>query len=152
MRFIRKNSNARKKRTGAAAVELAVTAPILVTLLLGMAEVGSILFTRHTMVLAAREGARQMSVEGASVQEAKDVVESYLTNAGIGNANITVQNAYKGNGDSASARQVNVHVEISPADASITGDMLNLYPSGSLITAEVSMRKEGELTSAPTSS
>lgn len=138
-------------RTGAAVVELAVTLPVLVLLFVGMTEFGSIFFTRHSMILAAREGARQMAVEGSTEDDAKTVVESHLARSGITNVTVTTENAYKGNGDDAEARQVNVQVEIPVSDASILGDMLNIFAPDSTISVDVSMRKEGELVSAPTS-
>lgn len=117
----------------------------------GIAEFGSVFFTRHTMVLAAREGARQLAIEGATESEAQTIVTDYLAGSGITGATVTAQNAYKGSGDDAAARQVTVHVEIPAGNASIVGDMLNVFGPSGKISADVSMRKEGELVSAPAS-
>jgi Flp pilus assembly protein TadG len=130
---------------------MALVAPVLVLIFFGIAQFGSIFFTRHTMMLAVREGARQMAVEGATVDEAKDVVEDYLAGFGISGVTITAQNAYKGNGDTAQARRVTVDAEIAAEQASLLGDVLNVFSSGSKIRVHASMRKEGELIAAPTS-
>jgi hypothetical protein len=90
-----------------------------------------------------------MAVEGSTEDEAIEVVEEFLSTCGIENADVTAQNAYRGNGDDAAARQVNVQVEVSIAEASILGDILNVFSPGSTIQADVSMRKEGELVAAP---
>jgi Flp pilus assembly protein TadG len=140
----------RRDRKGVAAAEMALVAPLLVLIFFGIAQFGSIFFTRHTMMLAVREGARQMAIEGATVDEAKSVVEDYLEGFGINGVTITAQNAYKGNGDSAQARRVTVTAEIPAEQASLLGDVLNVFSSGSKIHVHATMRKEGELVAAPT--
>ena len=145
----RRSQLVRTQRLGAAVVEMALVTPFLVLLFLGMTELGSIFYTRHTMVLAAREGARQMAVEGATEQEAADVTNEYLSDFHINDATVTMQTAYKGNGDDAAARRVNVQIQVPFSDASSLGDALNLFAGGALMTVDVSMRKEGELLTAP---
>ena len=73
--MIRRDNRSRK---GATAVEMAIIAPILVMILFAMTQFSSVFFTRHTLMLAAREGARQLAIEGASVAEAQESAEEYL--------------------------------------------------------------------------
>ncbi len=145
------SARGRRDRRGAAAVELAVVSPLLVLILLGIVQFGCIFFTRQTMVHAAREGIRHIAVEGATAAEGTQVTEDYLDTFGINGAIITAQNAYKGNGNSAAARQVTMQVELPAENASLLGDVLGLFSSESRITVDLSMRKEGELVAPPSS-
>ncbi|MFP6692033.1 MAG: TadE/TadG family type IV pilus assembly protein [Pirellulales bacterium] len=145
------SARGRRERRGAAAVELAVVSPLLVLILLGIVQFGCIFFTRQTMVHAAREGIRHIAVEGATEAEGTQVTQDYLDVFGINGAIITAQNAYKGNGNSAAARQVTLQVALPAENASILGDVLGLFSSESRITVDLSMRKEGELVAPPSS-
>ena len=89
-----------------------------------------------------------MAIEGATESEARQITEDYLSNFGITGATITVQNAYKGGGEGANARQVVVEAEMPSSSASILGDVLNVFGTSKL-QIRVSMRKEGELVAAP---
>ena len=141
-----------KRRCGAAAVELAMVAPLLVLLLLGIAEFGSLFFVRNTMVHAARSGARQLAIQGATEEDATTIAQNLLSTANVSGATITAQNAYAGSGDDAAAREVWVQIELPAQSAMILGDALGLFPAGSnIITVRSSMRKEGELLTAPAS-
>jgi Flp pilus assembly protein TadG len=80
-------------RCGAAAVELAVVAPLVVGLLVGLLEVGQIVKVNQIVSNAAREGARSAStpitpITATGVNTYANVqttVANYLTNAGITN-------------------------------------------------------------------
>ena len=52
-----KKQKARTKREGAAVVEFAVCLPLIVLIVLGTIEAGSLLFLKQTLVQAAYEGA-----------------------------------------------------------------------------------------------
>ena len=137
-----------RSRKGATAVEMAIIAPILVMILFASTHFSSVFFTRHTLMLAAREGARQLAIEGATVAEAQESAEEYLNGFGITGVTLSGENAYKGNGDSAAARRVRFEAKMSAADASLIGDVLNVFGEGEIVVYAI-MRKEGELTSAP---
>lgn len=83
-------------RRGAAAVELAVLAPILVFFLLGLWEIGRIVHLQQIVANAAREGARQAAAGKKTKAQIQDVVLDYLDNAGLritdpaGSVNVTV--------------------------------------------------------------
>ncbi len=139
------------RRRGAAAVELALVAPLLVLLLLGIAEFGSMFYVRQTLVHAARSGARELAIQGATEEEAITTAEDFLSTANVTGAVITAQNAYAGSGDDAAAREVWVEIVLPTQNALILGDALDLFPAGSNITVRATLRKEGELLTAPTS-
>lgn len=123
-----------KQRGGAAAVELAVVAPVLVLILMGIVEFGSVFYVRQTMVQAARSGARQLAIQGATEGEAIAIAENFLSTAAITGATVTAQNAYAGSGDDAAAREVWVQIQMPTQNALILGDALNLFPETSVIT------------------
>jgi Flp pilus assembly protein TadG len=139
----------RDQRGGAAAVEMAIVAPLFFLLALGICDFGALFFARQTLVSSAREGVRQLAIQGATLDEAIAITNNRLTNAGITEATVTGQNAYKGNGDDATARQVFIQVVMPIEDALLTGDSLNLFSSGATMTFSVTMRKEGELVPPP---
>lgn len=76
-------SQTRSNRRGAAAVEFALVAPLLIMLVFGMIEYGRMLLVQQMMVNASREGARLAVVDGTSINDVKDVVESRLLGASI---------------------------------------------------------------------
>lgn len=69
--------NGRRSRA-AAAVELAVVTPFLLTILLGIIEYGWIFTVRQGLVTAAREGARTASLPGSEVADVVARIETYL--------------------------------------------------------------------------
>ena len=77
-------------RTGAALVELAVVLPIVLIIAGGLLEVSRLLLLHHTADTAAYEGARAAMVPGATADEAIEVVEKLLTEAGCSWTSITV--------------------------------------------------------------
>lgn len=138
-------------RRGAAAVELAVVAPFLVLIFLGMVQFGSLFYTRHSLVHAAREAARELAIQGTSEEGAKAIAEDYLATVGVREATITAENAYTGSGDDAASRRVKVTIELPAEDAMILGDSLNLFEPDFKLKAVSTMRKEGELAVRPSS-
>ncbi len=144
-----KCSPCRSDRRGAAAVELAVVAPFLVLIFFGITQFGSLFYTRHSMVHAAREAARELAIQGTSEDGAKAIANDYLAIVGVDGATVTAENAYAGTGDDAESRRVHVKIELPVEDAMILGDSLNLFQSDDKISVESVMRKEGELAIRP---
>jgi Flp pilus assembly protein TadG len=88
-------SHQRERRDGVAAVELALTLPLLVVLLLGIWEVGRMVEVQQLLVNAVREGGRQASTGVKTTAEIRDVVVRYLKRNGITTVsanNVTVTN------------------------------------------------------------
>jgi Flp pilus assembly protein TadG len=81
----------RGRRRGVAAVEFAVTAPLVLILLFGVWEVGRSIEVQQILSNAAREGGRQASSGLKTDSEIRQVVLDYVRNAGLPNANVTVQ-------------------------------------------------------------
>ena len=140
-----------RKHQGVAAVEMAVVSPLLVLMLFGIVEFGSLLFVRQTLVLAARSGARLLAIQGATESEAITIAGNLLSASGIHGGVVTARNAYAGGGDDASAREIWVEIALPATNAFLLGDALNLFADGANITVRSTMRKEGELVVAPAS-
>jgi Flp pilus assembly protein TadG len=78
-------------RTGAAAVEFAIVAPIFFILVLGALEFGRLNVIRHTADQAAYEAARHAMVPGATVAEARQQANRMLRIVGARGASVDVQ-------------------------------------------------------------
>jgi Flp pilus assembly protein TadG len=75
------------RRRGAAAVELAVVAPVILVLLTGIWEVGRMVEVQQMLSNAAREGARQAATGQLTNSKVENVVVQYLQVAGIPTTN-----------------------------------------------------------------
>jgi len=85
-----KNSKRQKGRRGAATIELAVVLPVLVTIFLGMCEVGRALNATIIVQDAAAIGGRLASVGQSTNTQVQQAVLSYLTAANIPTTNAVV--------------------------------------------------------------
>jgi Flp pilus assembly protein TadG len=103
-------------RCGAAAVEMAIVAPVLFLFIIGIIEFGRVFMVQHVLTNASREGSRRAVIEGASVSEVESLVKNYLEQTSVKGASITVSpDSLKdvGFGDS-----VTVTVSVSYSDVS----------------------------------
>ena len=85
----------RKSRRGVAAVEFAVAAPVLFALVLGLVELGRVMFVLNQMSNAAREGCRVAAL--GNVLDSSDVtsvVNNHLVSTALPtlDVNVTPQN------------------------------------------------------------
>lgn len=71
-------------------MEFAVVAPIFITLMLGMIELGRAFMVQQVITNASREGARVAVLDGSSATDVGDTIERYLHSGGIEGANITI--------------------------------------------------------------
>ncbi len=78
------------RRRGVAAVEAAVTLPIIVVLLLGMLEVGRLIEVQEILNNAVREGARQAAGGVSTSSKVQQAVLNYLSRAGLTTTGATV--------------------------------------------------------------
>ncbi len=70
-------------RRGAAVVETAVIAPILILCMLGMMEVGYAFMVRQTVTMASREGARAASLPGGTLTDVTTAVDAVMDSANL---------------------------------------------------------------------
>jgi Flp pilus assembly protein TadG len=79
----------RERERGAAAVEFALVVPLLLMLVLGIAEIGRIYNVQTTLSGAAREGVRVMALQN-SVSTARTTTKAAASRLALTDAQITV--------------------------------------------------------------
>jgi Flp pilus assembly protein TadG len=84
------SSGRTSRRRGVAAVEFAALLPGILTLLVGIWEVGRMAEIQQIMSNAAREGGRQAASGQLTNSQVKTVVKQYLQVAGLPTTNVTV--------------------------------------------------------------
>jgi Flp pilus assembly protein TadG len=86
------------RRRGTAAVEMAFVAPLLVTLMLGVWEMGQFVHVQQVISGAAREGARQASTGMRTNAQVISSVTTFVKSAGlpVANLNVTVSDLTSG--------------------------------------------------------
>lgn len=90
MRSPRPVAQGKRRRRGAAIVEMAVCLPVLVTIVLGIIEFGRGMMVGELVNNAAREGARLAIVTGSTNTEVTDVVKNFLDAAGVNSQYVSV--------------------------------------------------------------
>jgi Flp pilus assembly protein TadG len=124
----------KKRRWGAAAVELAIVTPILLTMLFGIIEYGWLFTVRQALTTASREGARTAALPGSTVEEVLQRVEDYTEPLGLSTCTADVTCDDDGNPVGT------VTVSIPYADVTLVGCYFGEVVGN--ITASASMRKE----------
>ena len=89
-RLTKRSSKSVQQRTGATAVEFAMTLPLLLLMLFGTYELTRANMMFHTAEAAAYEGARLGIVPGATTAECEQAALDMLATSGIKNAEVTV--------------------------------------------------------------
>lgn len=127
----------RRRRRGSAVVETAVMAPLVVSAMLGMVELGYAYMVRQTVTNAAREGARAAVMPGAATADVNAAVD-----ATMGAANLQGYTTATNLADApADEDEIWVDVSIPFSRASITG---GFFGGGSFeISSRTTMRREG---------
>jgi Flp pilus assembly protein TadG len=126
----------KKLRRAAVAVEMAVVTPVLLTMLFGIIEFGWLFTVRHTMVNAAREGARLGSLAGATSGDAQVRALEMLETLNIDDdCTVAVTAATEDD------PMVTVRISVPRASVSLVGTFFNM--TSGTIEGEASMRKEG---------
>lgn len=77
-------------RRGAAVVEFAIVAPVLLLLILGMIEYGRLVMVQQVITNATREGARAAVLDGATTTGVTTIVNDFLTGSRVSGAVVTV--------------------------------------------------------------
>jgi len=128
----------RAHRSGAAAVEFAIVAPVFLLLIFGIVELGRALMVEQVLINASRVGARQAITLGATTSEVISEVEEYTANISVPSVtvNVTPDPATAAVGDAITVT------------ASVPFESVSWLPSpwflgGKTLTASSQMRKEG---------
>jgi Flp pilus assembly protein TadG len=125
-------------RRGAAVVEFAIVAPVLLLLIFGMIEYGRLVMVQQVLTNATREGARRAVLDGATTSEVTSVVTDYLSTSRISGAVITVTPNPPSN--AAFGEPVTVSVQVSFSEVSWLPTPMFL--SGKTMSATTVMRRE----------
>jgi Flp pilus assembly protein TadG len=127
-----------QRRRGAAVVEVAVLAPLMVLLVFGMIDVGRALMVQHLLTNAARDGARAAILDGATASDVEAQVEAYLADSSVPAATVTVTPNPL---DSAAVGDP-VTVNASVSFDSVSWLPSSWYLRGTTLEAAVVMRRE----------
>ena len=128
----------RNGRRGAAVVEFAMIAPIMIMLTFGLIEIGRLMLVQQTATYATREGARISVRPNADNDDVETRVQEELALFGIDNAIIeTVPSAIS---TAAPGDPVTVRVRINAADVSWVPGFFDWAIDE--IVAESAMRRE----------
>lgn len=125
----------KKRRRGAATVEMAVVTPLLLTMLFGIIEYGWVFTVKQGLTTAAREGARTAALPGSTEEDIRSRVASFLAPLGLTTYQVELTRA------TAENPTETVHVTVPYADVTLVGCYFGSTSYN--LGAQVSMRKEG---------
>lgn len=126
----------KKLALAAVTVELAVVSPVMFAMLFGIIEFGWLFTVRHTMVNAAREGARVGAIQGTEASDVEARVIELLAPMGLEDkVTIAITEA------TTDEPNVSVLLTVPQANVSLVGNFFG-FEQGT-ITAFASMRREG---------
>ena len=124
-------------RRASAVVETAVVAPLLVTAMFGILELGQAYNIKQTLSLAAREGCRAAALPGGTMTDAQTAVNQVMAMGNLTGYTTTSNISSMTAADS----QVWVQVSLPFNRATFTGSLLG---GGSYtISSKTTMRREG---------
>jgi Flp pilus assembly protein TadG len=121
----------------AAAVEMALVAPVLISLLFGVIEFGWVFSVKQSVTNAAREGCRVATMQGSTDTQIKSAINTYLSNAGLTKSLFTTTLSH------ATTNDPTEQVKISVSYRQIS--LMNGFFGGNnwTIGSKCTMRKEG---------
>jgi Flp pilus assembly protein TadG len=130
---------ARKRRSGIAAIEMALLLPLLLTLVFGMIEYGSLFWRAQQVANAARNGARRGIMAGATASNVTTAVDQTMLASGMGTTNYTVVLTPANPASLASGGSFTVQVTVPYVDIKLTGFPV---PTPTQVIRSVTMAKE----------
>lgn len=131
-----KPKTADRQVLAAATVELAVVSPVIFAMLFGIIEFGWLFTVRHTMVNAAREGARVGAIQGMDADDIRARVVELLAPMNLEDrVSIVIEEA------TSEDPTVSVTLTVPQAEVSLVGNFFG-FEMGT-VRAFASMRKEG---------
>ncbi len=127
---------------GAATLELAVTAPILLAIFLGIIEFGRAIMVQHTLEEAARAACRVAILASATTDKIESIASTTLSAAGIKDYTITIEPAVL----SQACRWSPVTVTISTPYSSVSWLPLPRFLDGVRLQGQCTMPREAGTT------
>lgn len=129
----------RRCRRGAAVVEMAVVAPLLLTLLFGVMEFGWSFMVHETITNTARECCRLATLQGTTDADVEARFAQSMAGTGVDVSMDMLDITRTGEGDS---QIVTVSIAVPYSEVSITGLTSFLSISTQNLTSSCSMRSE----------
>jgi hypothetical protein len=125
-------------RRGAAVAEFAVIAPVLVSLVLGMIEVGRMIMVQQTLVSSAREACRLAVIPGTTQQDVIDRADQVLNAADIIHYTINMHP----DPPSSAAEGSPVTITLGVSSDSVSWFPTPMYFAGKSLAGSCAMRRE----------
>ena len=137
-RAMRHNISSTERQRGSIAVEFAIVATLLFTLVIGILDVGNVMFLYNNMLNVAREASRSVAVGEATQAQGQSQAQAKLNNfygkSGMVNFTVVVTLPVAG--------QFDVKTTVSaPLSQMLMLDVFKLFGSSTL-TATASIRQE----------
>ncbi len=132
----RLTKRSRATRHGTTTVEFALTAPIVFMLLMGALEFSRANILRHTVVVAATEGARSSIVPGATADECEQATVRELAIVGFTDVTVTVDPTVIVK----ATKEVTINVTVAMSGEN--GFVLPRFLSGVTISKSVTLQRE----------
>jgi Flp pilus assembly protein TadG len=135
----------RRRRTGAAILEMAITLMVLLSLSFGTVEFGYFFFLKNAVQAAAREGARAAILPGGTNTQVTTAVNLSLNSAGLNTPNYAITVKVNGVVADASTATPGQQIEVSVTATWGTVGMrpLGLINSNKTLLGAANMRREG---------
>lgn len=130
-----------RRRRGAETVELAITLPLLMVVVFTGFEYGWAVLKSIQLDHAAREGAREASLSGATIASVQDRVNLVLQNSGISSAAVSVSMTPADPSSTTAGSSILVEVQASYSDIQLLG-LDRLMPLPVTLKGKASMVKE----------
>lgn len=130
----------RRSRIGAAVVEFAFIAPLMILLTMGMLEIGRMVMVKQLLINASREGARLAVLPTTSTLEVETQVREELESASIIGASIAVSPQELAGAEAGTP--VTVAISIPATEVSwIPKPLFSVYTT---LQASTTMRRESQ--------
>lgn len=124
-------------RMGAAMVEFALVAPLMILFTMGLIDIGRMTMVKQLLINASREGARQASLPYATAEGVQADTLQMLSNSGVtGSVSISPSSL------SAATAGSTVTVTVAADANSVSWMGSSMFMFGKAVTAATSMRRE----------
>lgn len=136
----RKRRGTRSKavdRRGAALVEFAVIAPLMVLFTLGLIDLGRMTMVKQLLINASREGARAATLPGATTESIHTDILDMLESSGV-TGTVTLNPSLLS--EATPGSNITVTVQAEANSVSWLGN--SLFMSGKILRASTTMRRE----------
>ena len=130
-------SNRIGQRNGAALVEFALVAPLMMLFTLGLIDLGRMTMVKQLIINASSVGARKATLLNASSEAVVSEVESLLSNSGVA-CTVTLSPELLSSAPPGSTITVTVAAQAN----SVSWMGTSMFMAGKMLTASTSMRRE----------